>query len=487
MLKIVSGIILSLLIVQSSFSQSLRSLSMGNVSNALIDEDNDLTPYNYAGNPAWLYNDEKVSWLRMIPSTNNSWGDYKKRFSPGRENNYNLAFKGIKTLGTDGTFLGETIYRFENRKGVSRSLTHDPYFGGAFFFTDTTRGDIKYDGPYVNFMYSFELLPGLQAGAAASYGILNGLKNIYTRSESHLREVGFNAGLAYQITDDFTFAANYALIDYQEKIVAESEDLLDVENFYYRGDTYSIMKRSGSVSDKIQRDIDHYSLQLHAIPFEKLEIAASGTLRNAVEMILIPYVKDNQSFKEFEEGEVRLYHYDLRASAKYYAYQDLTLGLNTEYALNKSWSKNPYRNLLLWEWDINQLTAGLGMSYNVTSDMLFSADYNIASLSGDSSKYIDSRYYSATSFDHNFKFGAEYEISRRISVRCGYNFSKIENDFVFGGKDATFNLFSVGASIEILDGYDLEFYSSFSSLKPSSGSINREWFDIVFALKVLNF
>lgn len=473
--------------VQNSFGQSLRMLSMGNVSYAINDEDNDLNPYNFDGNPAWFYNDEKISWLKIIPSSSNQWGNYKKLYTPARQNNYNMTFRGVKTLGEDGTFLGETSYLYETRRGVKSSLKYDPYFGGAFFFNDTSSGNFRYDGPNVKFMYGLEVLPGLFGGASFNYCILNGLKDIYTRSESHLREVGGNLGFAYQFSDKLVLAADYEMSDFLEKIVAKSEDLLDVENYYFRGETFSIRKRSSSVSDKTRRTYNKTGLQIYSVPISSLEIAAAASFRRDFELTLIPYVKDNESYQEFEEGNSKFYTYNAKASVRYFATDKLIVGVNSEYNKRNSWSKNPDRNLLLWEWNISGISAGAGASYQILNNALVTAEYNLISSDGDSSKYIDSRFTTTKSIDNHIRLGTEITIMPGSFLRAGFNYSMIENDFIFGGKDVKFIRASIGAAFLIFKTITLEVYSSYSLLNPSSGSTQRDWLESIVSLKLLNF
>jgi len=487
MLRIIISCLFILLFVQNSFGQSLRTLSMGNISYAVSDEDNELTPYNFGGNPAWFYKDEIVSWLKIIPSNMNEWGDYKKPYMPGRRNNYAVTFRGVKTLGKDGTFLGETSYLYEIRKSVKRSLKYDPYFGGAFFFNDTSTGNFRYDGPAVKFMYGLEIFPGFFGGASVNYGILNGLKNIYTRSESHIREVGGNIGLAYQFSENFLLAANYIMSDFLEKITAKSEDLLEVENYYYRGETFAVKKRSSSVDEKIKRNFDQAGMQLYLHPTESIEIAGAASFRRDQELILIPYVKENESFREFEEGNAKFYTYNAKGTLRYFATDKLTIGFNTEFNDRNSWSKNSDKNLLLWEWKLSGFSAGIGAAYKLFNKTLLSAEYSFASYKSDSSKYIDSRFTITETADHQIRFGAEYQLTTGTFLRAGYNYSKIENDFIFGGKDVSFNRATLGAEVEIFEAITLELFTSYSFLTPSIGKTERAWFDSIVSLKLLNF
>ena len=72
-------------------------------------------------------------------------------------------------------------------------------------------------------------------------------------------------------------------------------------------------------------------------------------------------------------------------------------------------------------------------------------------------------------------------------LRAGFNYSMIENDFIFGGKDVKFTRASIGAAFLIFNTITLEVYSSYSLLKPSSGSIQRDWLESIVSLKLLNF
>lgn len=174
-----------LLLTAGLNAQSIRTESMGGLGYSIIDEDNSLTPFDFGDNPAWLMNDQKHDWLKIVPSTQNSWGDYKRAYDPERKSLSGILFRGVKVL-EDGVFLGQTTYEYDYRKEVSRSLKYNTYNGEAFYMNDSTTGNFRYHGPSMKFSYSFEPADNLFAGASASYKILNGLKNTYSRAENWL-------------------------------------------------------------------------------------------------------------------------------------------------------------------------------------------------------------------------------------------------------------------------------------------------------------
>jgi hypothetical protein len=60
-----------------------------------------------------LFKDDMDSWLTIQPSYSEYSGDYKRFYDPQSENIYSIGFMGLKNLGDDGTFLGETVYEYD--------------------------------------------------------------------------------------------------------------------------------------------------------------------------------------------------------------------------------------------------------------------------------------------------------------------------------------------------------------------------------------
>jgi hypothetical protein len=480
-------IFLALLLINTGLNaQAIRTAAMGGLGYSVIDEDNSLTPYDFGGNPAWLMNDQQHDWLRVIPSVENSHGDYKRTYDAQRTSDYNVLFRGVKVL-EDGTFLGETSYEYEYRKAVPKSLKYNTYNGEAFYMNDTTTGNFRYHGPSMKFMYSFEPIDNLFAGASANYKILNGLKSIYSRAETLYRDVNCNAGIAYKFNNYFVAGATVSFEDEQEKITADSDDLLDVEIFNYRGDTYYITRRAASVTNKFKEKTVSGGLQFYYKPADNIEVGLSGDISQAKDKLLMPYSDSDGSYDEYEGGYSSFNTYDAKVAARYCLSDKIIISAEAGYYERKSWSKNSTLDLLLWEWDIQGFKAGAGASYKITDKILLAAEYTFASNKADSSKYADSRYFNKTSGDNLVKIGCEAELLKDVYFRAGYNYGTKEIDLVYGGGDVKFNLITLGVGLQIFRSFCIDMLVTYNDYKPGNIEVSRTGFTSYLALKLFSF
>lgn len=479
----------AVLIVSSAigWAQESRTLGMGGLSFALADADHSFNPYDLGKNPAWLSLDETETWLKIMPSINSGGGDYKRYYDPQSFTDYNLGFRGVKNLGEDGTFFGETNYSYEMRRDINRSLKYDTYGGEAFFMADTNQGTFRYNGPSIKFMYSFELISNLYFGASVNYQILDGLKNVYSRATVLYRQVGGTVGLAYKISPDFSVGLTGVLADEQEKIEAKSEDLTEVEIFNFRGETFAVKKRSSAVEQKIRKKGNGIGAQFYYLPNQSSEFGLHADMYNAKEDVLVPYSTSTQSFQEYSEGYASFQDYNVLAKGRYKISDEWLLGSSLEWHYRSSWSKNPTRDLLLWEWKVNSIKLGFGSSYLFAKNLLISAEYEYEKVTSDSSKYIDSRSASILSNNHLLKAGAEHEMLPNTFVRAGYNFGFIEKDILSGGADVSYYALTFGLGVRFLNSFDVDLSVIYNNYKPKLNSKNRTRFGTYVTTKLYSF
>jgi len=466
------------------FSQQSRLLALGGLSIGIEDKDNSLTPFDFGNNPAWLFMDEKDSYLDISPAISNSWGSYHRKFDSDGDMYYGTAFKGVKPLGELGTFLGYTSYDYEVRRNYYRTLKYDTYSGEAFFFTDTTAGNFHYNGPTVNLMYSWELLPSLYSGASVSYQLLDGLKKIYTYGKTIYRNVGGNFGLVYQANDNLLFGANYIFFDSQETIESADVNLLNVEVFYYRGETYFVPDRGSSVTQKIRKKGSTFSGQIFWQDSEKLQLALQTNYSPSNSKVLIP----EGDYKEVEEGYAWFESFDIQLISRYKIDNDLTAGIYTAYLNRDSWSRHSHKNLLLWEWSVKDLSIGIGSSYKITPELLAGIDYIFTNRAIDSSKYIDNRYADLSSNDHAVKLGVEYKIIKDVLLRGGCSLSLNGYDICFGGENVKNNSFTFGVEVPVFETILLDSYIRYSNISPGNDSgKSRSFLGAFVSLKLNSF
>lgn len=414
------------------YPQINRVMGMGGLTYAITDIDYSLTPYNFGGNPAWIAVDEEETFLDITPNFQNSWGNYRRMYDSEGVINYGTAFKGVKRLSAKGTFVGFTSYNYEIVRNLYRTLRKDAYTGEAYYMIDTTQGDFRYSGPVVGLTYSWEMFDDLFIGVSGTYQITDGLKQVYTNAQSIFREVSINAGLAYRLSNDFVIASNIKYSDFQETIEAKDVNLLDVEVYNYKGDTYFVGKRGSSVTQKLNKNRFEYRGQVYFKPTEKLSFAIIGNIIPEVAKVLVP----QNSLIDVEEVYTDFYTIDIQAKSQYQLLENTLLGLKVGYNNKNGWSNNSKKNLLMWDWNISDFYYGLGTSYKFDFiPMLIGAEFEISSIKADSSKYIDSRFTNVSASNNRIRVGAEYELFEHHFIRAGFNYGNDEVDILYGGSD----------------------------------------------------
>ncbi|HEX2865521.1 MAG TPA: hypothetical protein VHO03_00690 [Ignavibacteriales bacterium] len=467
-------------------AQNLRIMSLGGIKYGLDDRDNSLNPYDFGGNPAWLIKDEKETWQRITPSFDRLWGEYKRPYDCESEDKDGISFTGVKPLGESGTFLGRAFYSYEARNDVYRSLEYNPYGGEAFFITDTTKGNFRYDGPGVGFIYSYELLPGLFTGLEAGYRLMDGLKNVYSAAKTLYRDVDGKLGLAYKLTNGLVLGLDFELLDTQESL--EMKDELsqgEVEIFNYRGENYSTYLRRAVVKEKIRKQGRKFASQILYSPAENLEGAVKAEFALSETKFLVP----SNGLKEFEESFADFQNYYLEFRAKYTPLCNLIIGGEFSYLQKDSWTKNSGSGLLLWEWNLRRTTLGAGTTYKIEPlDLLLGIDYEAELIKADSSKYIDVKFNSVSGLNNNVRLGAEYRLLNDFYLRAGYSLGRKQVDLISGGKSVALKSAVIGAAINIFKETKIDFMAGYGNEAPSGYvDYSRNHFSASAAVRLNSF
>lgn len=121
---------------------------------------------------------------------------YSRYFDPHQEDDIDLDLEWIKQLTTNSTLAAGVQYDRSFHNEVSHSLEKN-YYDHYFAFTDTTTGDIEYQGPQLEVLYNHTLANQFLLGLEIDYGVERGLKDIYTECESIFRNIDLKAGLGY--------------------------------------------------------------------------------------------------------------------------------------------------------------------------------------------------------------------------------------------------------------------------------------------------
>lgn len=451
------------------FSQNERIAALGGATVALKDFDLDLNLYDFGGNVAGLMRDHTLDVLYIRPHYTFFKGDYLRYFDFNKSSLVGISFDGTKIL-KDGVFRGYVIYDYEYRRNVNRALKRNPYSGIAFFMTDTTTGDFAYNGPKVGFQYSFELLKSFFWGFELNYQLVDGLKNIYSRAKSLIRNIDGSLNLAYEFNNNISIGGKVAFYDNKESIEAKSEDLFDAEIFNYRGDTYAFKRRSQTIEQTYREKALGYSLQGVVSPVDKFNFGVRADYFTSNVKVQYPY----GTLKEYEEGHSVFEDFTTTMKMQYQPFENLMIGLEGKYEDYNSWSRISELALMIWKWDLKQYNLSAGISYRLKYLPLIAvSEFTFGKIISDSSKYIDNKFVNHNEPIYSFKAGIEYEIIKRIFLRTGYQFFDLGFDPERGGKDVSINKFTFGLGIYSSKSIEIDYFTEFIFQKNQIAQSNR--------------
>jgi len=434
--------------------QSLRLLSLGTMRYAVEDPQSSLSLYGFGGNPAWLIEHEKQGWLSFVPQGEALWGTYRRSFDPGRITTYGAGFEGVKPLGERGTFHGYSSYIVEERSDVFRSLKRTPYGGEAYFLVDSTTGSFTYKGPSIAFSYAYELVPNLFIGAVLGYTVQDGLKDIYTMPKSIFRRVEGKIGAAYAMDSDLAIGVTFRPIDEQERLEAKSDDLLDVEVFNFRGETYAKRRSSSSIKHSVRVTGEEYGGQLHWVPREGMQLATGLFAGISRTRDLITTSAD----EDLEDGFAQRTWYSAESRLRWALTAEATVGCGIAYHHQREWSRYTALDLLLWDSQGSEATVGAGGSYRLSEEgALVACEVEYVFVQADSSKFIDARSASIRTQEYRIRAGFEYPLFETVMLRGSFGHGGFGRDVRVGGENVREQIASLGVAL------------------PVGGSIHFEW------------
>lgn len=426
--------------------QSLRIATLGSMRYAVEDPQASLSLYTLGGNPAWLIRHQPHEWLTFVPAAGSLWGDYRRLYEPGRVSTYGAGFEGVKPLDESGTFHGYSSYVVEERSDVCRSLKRTPYAGEAYFLADSTTGSFTYKGPEIAFSYAYEPLPDLFVGATLGYTVQDGLKDIYTMSRSMFRRVDGVVGIAYAVDPDLALGVTFRPVDEQERLEAKSDDLLDVEIFNFRGETYAKRRSASSIEHKVRLTGEEYGAHVHWVLAEGMQLAAgaSGGVRRTRDQISTVYEES------FEDGFAQRVWYAGEARLRWALNGNATVGCGIAYHHQREWSRYTALDLLLWDSKGSETTLGAGGSYRLSeAGAMVACELEYAFVHADSSKYIDTRYAQVRTSEYRLRLGMEYPLTRAVMLRGSYGYGGMGLDVRTGGRNLREHAANLGVAIPL--------------------------------------
>ncbi len=472
----------SFLLPYLSFAQISRTEAMGGLSFSIIDEDTKLDPFQLGGNPAYLWKSRVKPRLDLTQFNEGDYGNYKRKFSSERNLNIGAKVLGIQPLGKSGTFQGRALYIYDKRSEVYRTLKYDTYAGEAFYFTDTTSGDVVYDGPLFEFSHSLPLNDEISVGGVFGYGLLNGLKKVYTYGETVYRNVYGKIGATYSASENLSFGLDFSMFDIQERITASDVNLFTVITYHYRGDTHRVQLSGSKQNYKVAKNGGKFGAQVYYKTNDNFELGAycKYGVSSTESIYPVQGMETTDGYSQFED-----FSFELQARKK--ITENITVSAIANYFDTFSWSKSAQTNLLLWKWDFVQTSAGLGATFEkIIPRTLLGIEYRLVNESADSNKYIDNTQNALNSLNHDVKLGVEYALGERVSLRGGFSFLLMNNDFLFGGENVSFEKFAFGLGWKPAEAFIIDLYG-FYAIRSESTTRKREFWNTSITFRFLTF
>jgi hypothetical protein len=297
--------------------------------------------------------------------------------------------------------------------------------------------------------------------------VLDGLKDVYTMAKTLYRNVGGTLGVAWEVQENLVVGVTGELSDSQERIESQSDNLLDVEVFNYRGETYATHRSGGSLEEKVKTDARRLGVQIDWRVRPDLELAVCGSR----EVSDIDDLKHLSSDFDSPEGFTSVERTTALLHGQYRIAEDMMIGVSIRHGYSRFWSKQPALNLLLWDSKWNETAIGGGITWAFSSAIpLVGLEYEFILQSTDSLKYIDNHFVDLAPRRHRVSIGAEVSVLPDILLRAGYRFEHASEDLITGGTGVNGHAFTLGADAAITSLASVQAVIGYETIKNGSSS-----------------
>ena len=396
-------------------SDEIHTSTMGNCSIALPDRDNQLNPYDFGRNPAYLISDFEDAWVRLAFSLSEDQGGLKRPYDPQLQNDARATFQGRKRLSdrqaTAGFFRYERLWQREQRY----SLEGDPY-NDPFYLTDRTTGDLKHWGPVMAVDYSLRLGDRAAIGAGLDYEISTGLKDYYTRPEIVHNYARGNFGLILQPRRAWLVG-----------FIVRPERLQNRTNFDKADEGYDniIYRYSGDGIYEI-RSFSSYTLKElgHGTELAVQNFVMTGRLGIGA-ALSYRYADNSIRYNITTPEEVGYWQdetVDFRLLARYTPRSfPIVFGLSGRTMNQDGWAKRPrFEHVLLYDNPIKLRSIGAGASWHVApAKLTVAADYVLNSYDIEANDYGANAFREQEFVQNIGRLGVEYAAYDVYAVRAG--------------------------------------------------------------------
>ena len=401
-----------------ALGDGIRIKSLADARLALEDRDNQINPYDFGRNPAWLLQDFEIRYLRLSGSLYEISGDLRRDFDPHLVNDLYVGVEGIKRLSDRQVVRGYIDYQRLRDREVYRNLESDQY-NDPFYLNDQTTGDFDYYGPRTSVDWSIRLKDGLWLGAGMDYDINTGLKQEYTRPEIVHNYFQGIFGLTWQATSRWVLGVAYrpARLQNRTKFARPDEGFDNVIQGYSGDGIFEVRAFSSYTITEIEIS-HHVDLQGFYLGDD---LKAGLTARGGMSENEVKY----NATRQFPKGYWREELVDVDFRARYApSGKPLALGVSAKYLTDDGWGVRPdFDEVLLYDNPYSMYSAGIGLSYRfVPIDLMIIGEYIYK-------KYDIEVYDNGASLyrkaDHTSNIGRvalEKNISNVYSFRAGYEY-----------------------------------------------------------------
>ncbi len=153
--------------------------------------------YDLTTNPAFFSTTYPENLASYRFGVNHRESPFHRLFDPKRRQDYQLWIYNINHLSEKITLGASISYQRTDLFRLYRSLEKD-FYSEYFALTDTTTGNTTFDGPQVAFLYNYALTSRLNLGLEINYGVEHGLKDVFTKCETIMRNIDLSGGLGWQ-------------------------------------------------------------------------------------------------------------------------------------------------------------------------------------------------------------------------------------------------------------------------------------------------
>jgi hypothetical protein len=404
-----------LALVPEARSNLLRVQTLGNQRIALVDEDNQVNPYDMGRNPACLLDDFELSWTRFKIGGDRMSGDVLRPFDAGDQKLLYGAAAGRKRLGERHAIVGGFTYEGQWRNGVYRSIERDPY-NDSFYLTDLTEGDFEAYGPSATVDYALQISKRWCIGAGIDYALSTALKQQYTRPEIVHNNLRINMGLAWKPVSRLVLGA-WARPQRIQNRTEFAPDETGTDNIIHRYSGAGIYEIRSFSSYSIREVMEGIETGVQTfLMTDRLQIGATITYE----------LNENDirygSTRREHEGFWQQTRYGAEIVSRYTPQgSPLTVGLRARVLRDDAWAKRPeYDDVLLFDNPVDMESVGGGVTLRLPgTGLLMSTEYILNHYDVTVEDHGARQYRRADVVQNVARLGVEYDLWDLHSIRAG--------------------------------------------------------------------